>query len=152
MVMARISTVKVLLGLRLDQLCGAAGAVTGPPTSLVRVRVPDSRHGAKVAMMRRITRWYGRRTRTNRFITNRSTGNYAARLDSEKTVATVSTVVSLVYFNEWAHFSPASFRFNEFYRCGRGYFREAKRRNGLAGRCLRSTKGRGRPMFRNGIH
>ena len=49
-------------------------------------------------------RWYGRRTRTNKFITNRSTGNYAARLDSEKTVATVSTVVSLVCFNEWAHF------------------------------------------------
>ena len=70
-------------------MCGAAGAATGPPISLVRVRVPDSRHSAKVAMMRRITRWYGRRTRTNRFITNRSTGNYAARLDSEKTVATV---------------------------------------------------------------
>ena len=49
-------------------------------------------------------KWYGRRTRTNGFMTNRSTGNYAARLDSEKTVATVSTVVSLVCFNEWAHF------------------------------------------------
>ena len=42
----------------------------------MRVRVPDSRHGAKVAMMRKITIWYGRRTRTNRFITNRATGIY----------------------------------------------------------------------------
>ena len=104
MVMARISAVQVRLELRVDQLCGAAGAATGPPISLVRVRVPDSRHGAKVAMMRKITIWYGRRTRTNRFITNRATGIYVTRLDSEKTVATVSTVVSLVCFNEWAHF------------------------------------------------
>ena len=48
-------------------------------------------------------KWYGRRTRTNGFMTNRSTGNYAARLDSEKTVATGPAVVSLVHSNGWAH-------------------------------------------------
>ena len=40
----------------------------------------------------------------NRFITNRATGIYVTRLDSEKTVATVSTVVSLGRFDEWAYF------------------------------------------------